>query len=48
MIICYTFPEIRHMMDVIFVFHFGLIFGLLPPKQPKKSKFKKNEKQNAW
>ena len=40
MIICYTFPEIRHMMDVIFVFHFGLIFGLLPPKQPKKSKFK--------
>ena len=30
MIICYTVPEIRHMTDVIFIFHFGLIFALLP------------------
>ena len=27
MIICYTFPEIWHMTDVIFIFHFGLFFA---------------------
>ena len=31
MIICCTVPEIQHMTDVIFIFHFGLFFALLPP-----------------
>ena len=31
MIICHTVPEIRHVTDVIFIFHFGLFFPLLPP-----------------
>ena len=35
------------MTHVIAVFHLGLFFALLPPKQPKKSKFYKNEKI-AW
>ena len=30
MIICYTVPKIWCMMDVIFIFHFGLFFALLP------------------
>ena len=29
------------------IFHFELFFALLPPNLPKKSKFKKNEK-NTW
>ena len=41
MIICYTCLRLT---DVIVFFHFGLFFVLL---QPKKSKFKKNEK-NPW
>ena len=45
MIICYTVPEIWHMTDVT-IFYFRLFFALLPPKQPKKSKFQKNEKNN--
>ena len=44
MIICYTVPEIWCMTNVIFIFHFWLFFALLPPSQPEKSKFKKNEK----
>ena len=47
MIICYTVPEIWHIIDVIFIFHFGLCFALLPLQQPKKSKFKKMIKK-AW
>ena len=31
-------------MDLIVIFHFGLFFTLLPPQQPKKSKFWKSEK----
>ena len=31
MIICYTIPEIWCVTDVIVVFHFGLLFSLLPP-----------------
>ena len=31
MIICYTFPEIWCMTDVIDIFQFGLFFSLLPP-----------------
>ena len=30
MIICHTFPEIWHVMDVIVIFYFGLFFALLP------------------
>ena len=29
MIICYAVPELLHVMDVIFIFHFGLAFALL-------------------
>ena len=31
MIIYYTVPEIRHVTDLIFIFHLGLFFALLPP-----------------
>ena len=31
MIICYTVAEIQCVMDVMFIFHFGLFFVLLPP-----------------
>ena len=31
MIICYTVPEIWCVIDVVFIFHFGLFFALLPP-----------------
>ena len=31
LIIDYTVPEIQCMADVIFIFHFGLFFALLPP-----------------
>ena len=33
-----------HLMDLIVIFHFRLFFTLLPPQQPKKSKFWKSEK----
>ena len=54
-IICYTVLEIWHVKDAIVVFHFGFIFCPFtspppPPsllKQPKKSRFQKNEKK-AW
>ena len=32
MIICYTVPEIWHVTHVIFIFHSGLFFTLLPHK----------------
>ena len=31
MTICYTVPEIWRVTDIIFIFHFGLYFALLPP-----------------
>ena len=31
MIICYTVPEVWHMMDVTVAFYFGLFFSLLLP-----------------
>ena len=34
MIICYTAPEIWCMIDLIVLFHFGLLFALLPPLLP--------------
>ena len=45
MILCYTAPEIWCWTDVIVIFHFGLFFALLPPKQLEKQKFLKNEKK---
>ena len=41
MIICYTVPEIQHVTHVIFIFHFGLIFALLPPLTTQKIKILK-------
>ena len=34
MIICYTVPEIWHVLDVIAIFHFGQFSALLPPSTP--------------
>ena len=49
MIICYTIPEIWHLTDIIFIFHFGLFFTLLSPSSPKDQNLKKKkEKNNAW
>ena len=45
MIIRYTVPEIWHVTDVIFIFHFGLFFALSATYQPKKTKFLNNEKK---
>ena len=54
MIIYYTVPEIWHMADVVFIFHFGLFFPLFfsypphpppSPPQPKKIKIKKKWKK---
>ena len=47
MIISYTVLQIWHMTDVIVIFHFGLFFALLPPYQPEKLKFQKNE-NSSW
>ena len=45
LIIGYTVHEIWHVTDIIVIFNLGLHFSLLPPKQPKKGKFQKNEKK---
>ena len=42
MIICYTVPEIWHMTDVIFVFHFGLFLPFYAPTA-QKIKIKKKK-----
>ena len=47
MVICYVVLEIWHVTDIIVVFNFGQFFALLPPWQPKKWKFQKNEKK-TW
>ena len=41
MIICCTVLEIWHMTDAIAIFHFGLLFALLPPNRPKNENSKK-------
>ena len=46
MIISYTVPEIKRVMDVIVIFHFGLFSALLPQYQLKKIKIKKKKKEN--
>ena len=38
MIICYAVPEILCMIDVIFIFHFGLFFCPFTPLTAKKLK----------
>ena len=43
--ICYTAPEIWYVMDVIFIFHFGLCFSLLPPLTTTKMKSSKQSKK---
>ena len=35
---------IRHVMDVIFIFHLGLFFALLPPNNPENQNFTKMKK----
>ena len=45
MIIYFIVPEIWHVTDVIVIFHFGLIFALLPPKSLKNKNFKKMKKR---
>ena len=37
MIICYTVPWIRHVTDVVFIFHFGMFLPSKPPNDPKKN-----------
>ena len=37
MITCYSVSEIQHVMDVIFIFHFGLIFCLFTPLTTQKN-----------
>ena len=44
MIIHYIVPEIWHVQDVIFIFHFGLLFVLLLPNNPKNQNFEKKPK----
>ena len=45
MIIGYTVPEIWYMTHVIFIFHFGPFFALLPRNSPKNQNFKKMKKK---
>ena len=47
MIIYYTVPEIWHMIDVIVIFHFGLLFFALlaPSLTAQKMKIKKRQKR---
>ena len=37
MITCYSVSEIQHVTDVIFIFHFGLIFCLFTPLTTQKN-----------
>ena len=51
MIIYYTIPEIWHMTNVIVVFHFGLLFALLPPVPPltaQKIQLKKKNENKRY
>ena len=44
MIICYTVPEIWHVVCIIVIFHFRVFFVLFPPNSPKNENFKKMKK----
>ena len=46
-IICHTVPEIWHVANVIVFFILGYFFKLLSSQQPKKYRFRKNEKK-SW
>ena len=46
MIICFTVPEIWHVIHVI-IFHFGLPFAFSPPNCPKNQNFKKMKKKKS-
>ena len=44
MIICYTVSEIWRVADIVFIFHFGVFFALLPLNDPKIQDFIKMKK----
>ena len=44
MIICYTVSEIWRVTDIVFIFHFGIFFALLPLNDPKIQDFIKMKK----
>ena len=44
MIICYTFPEIWHVTDIIFIFHFWLFLPYYTPSDLKNLNLKKMKK----
>ena len=43
MIICFTVPDIWHVIDVIVVFHFGLFFLFYPSNSQKNENFKQKK-----
>ena len=45
MTICYTVPEIWHVINVLAIFHFGPFFALFPSNSPKNQNFKKKWKK---
>ena len=46
-IICFTVPEIWHVMDAIVIFHFGFVFfSRFPYNSPKNQNFKNMKKQS--
>ena len=47
MIRCYAVLEIWHVMDKIFIFHFGLFLPFYPSNSPKNQHLEKNE-QKTW
>ena len=47
MIICYTVPWIRHVTDVVFIFHFGMFLPSKPPNDPNKNLKKVKKKTHG-
>ena len=45
MIICFTVPDIWHVIDVIVVFHFGLFSLFYPSNSQKNENFKKKKQK---
>ena len=50
MILCSIAPEIRHMANVIIIFHFRLLFALLPHLTAQEMQISKNQtiKKHTW
>ena len=46
MIICFTVPKIRHVRDVIIIFHFGQFFALFAQKNQNFKNMKKTPGDN--